>query len=121
MIVKKRCRYFVKLLLMFLFWQFYLFSSVGIAFIQPKNKSLRYLYTKINLHKNNTFNDFYLYNRKITPSKNSVKTDVGENTPWSNAFNFKKIWGTQIDPRTGILSAHVRGSLLSNLARIFHT
>ena len=34
---------------------------------------------------------------------------------WSNAFNFKKIWGTEIDPRTGILSAHVKaGSLLSN-------
>ncbi len=116
MIVKKRCRYFVKLLLMFLFWQFYLFSSVGITFIQLKNKSLRYLYTKTNLHKNNTFNDFYLYNRKITPSKNTVKIDVGGNTPWSNAFNFKKIWGTQVDPRTGILSAHIKvGSLLSNL------
>ncbi len=34
---------------------------------------------------------------------------------WSNAFNFKGLWGTEVDPGTGILSTHVKaGSLLSN-------
>ncbi len=37
-------------------------------------------------------------------------------TPWSNAFNFKGVWGAQIDPGTGVLSVHVKaGNLLSNL------
>ncbi|MCY4330050.1 MAG: hypothetical protein OXC48_08245, partial [Endozoicomonadaceae bacterium] len=31
-----------------------------------------------------------------------------EITPWSNAFNFKKFWVTSVDPRTGILSAHIK-------------
>ena len=40
----------------------------------------------------------------------------GKAAPWSNAFNFKKVWGTTIDPRTGILSTFVKtGSMLSNL------
>ena len=42
-----------------------------------------------------------------------------DDTPvWSNAFNFHKSWGTQVDPRTGTLSAYIRvGSLISNLDR----
>ena len=39
-----------------------------------------------------------------------------ESAPWSNAFNFKKVWGATVDPRTGILSTLVKtGSMLSNL------
>ncbi|MCY4330866.1 MAG: hypothetical protein OXC48_12450, partial [Endozoicomonadaceae bacterium] len=42
-------------------------------------------------------------------------SEADETAPWSNAFNFKKMWGTSVDPRTGILSVHVKtGSLLSN-------
>ncbi|MCY4177470.1 MAG: hypothetical protein OXD32_03120, partial [Endozoicomonadaceae bacterium] len=34
---------------------------------------------------------------------------------WSNAFNFKKTIDAQTDPRTGMLSAHIKvGGLLSN-------
>ncbi|MCY4330255.1 MAG: hypothetical protein OXC48_09310, partial [Endozoicomonadaceae bacterium] len=36
--------------------------------------------------------------------------------PWSNAFNFQKMAGTQIDPRTGTFTAYIKtGSLISNL------
>ncbi len=43
-------------------------------------------------------------------------SESDRSTPWSNAFNFKKVWGTTVDPRTGILSAWVKtGSMLSNL------
>ncbi len=40
----------------------------------------------------------------------------GKSSLWSNAFNFKKAWGTTVDSRTGILSTWVKaGSMLSNL------
>ncbi len=43
-------------------------------------------------------------------------SESDRSTPWSNAFNFKKVWGTTVDPRTGVLSAWVKtGSMLSNL------
>ncbi|MCY4330056.1 MAG: hypothetical protein OXC48_08280, partial [Endozoicomonadaceae bacterium] len=43
-------------------------------------------------------------------------TESSKGSLWSNAFNFKGVWGAQIDPGTGILSVHVKaGSLLSNL------
>ncbi len=46
---------------------------------------------------------------------NLSATESSGSNPWSNAFNFKGVWGAQIDPRTGILSVHVKaGSLLSN-------
>ncbi|MCY4330273.1 MAG: hypothetical protein OXC48_09400, partial [Endozoicomonadaceae bacterium] len=42
-------------------------------------------------------------------------SEEGEKDLWSNAFNFKKMWGTSVNPRTGILSAYIKtGSLLSN-------
>ncbi|MCY4177343.1 MAG: hypothetical protein OXD32_02460, partial [Endozoicomonadaceae bacterium] len=42
-------------------------------------------------------------------------TESSGSVPWSNAFNFKGVWGAQIDPGTGILNVHVKtGSLLSN-------
>ncbi|MCY4330176.1 MAG: hypothetical protein OXC48_08890 [Endozoicomonadaceae bacterium] len=34
---------------------------------------------------------------------------------WSNAFNFQKSWGTQVDPRTGTLTTYTKvGSMISN-------
>ena len=46
----------------------------------------------------------------------TFSSESSESTPWSNAFNFKKMWGTTVDPRTGILSAYVKtGSMISNL------
>ncbi|MCY4176903.1 MAG: hypothetical protein OXD32_00195, partial [Endozoicomonadaceae bacterium] len=49
---------------------------------------------------------------------NRLKADgSGGNSVWSNAFNFKKSWGTQIDPRTGTLVAYTKvGSMISNLS-----
>ncbi len=41
---------------------------------------------------------------------------LDKTTPWSNAFNFKKVWGATVDPRTGIFSTYVKtSSMLSNL------
>ncbi len=75
------------------------------------------------------FNYFYNINNKkmnkeyIKHKLNSEKkiqqvysSVSGKTEPWSNAFNFKKVWGSAVDPRTGILSAYVKtGSMLSNL------
>ncbi|MCY4330478.1 MAG: hypothetical protein OXC48_10445, partial [Endozoicomonadaceae bacterium] len=42
--------------------------------------------------------------------------EQSSSSPWSNAFNFQKVAGTQIDPRTGIFTAYIKtGSLISNL------
>ncbi len=36
--------------------------------------------------------------------------------PWSDAFNFQKVAGTQVDPRTGTFTAYIKtGNLISNL------
>ncbi len=35
---------------------------------------------------------------------------------WSNAFNFSKLWGSEVDPRTGVLTAYFKlGHMISNL------
>ena len=56
-------------------------------------------------------------NQYTAESDTSLKVNEGgESSLWSNAFNFQKSWGTQVDPRTGILIAYVRaGSMISNL------
>ena len=117
-LIKKRYIYYTISLsaLLFSFKQLNLFSF-GITFpILLKNKSYSYQYRKTQRQKKGISDDLSSYNKKTTQSKNIIKENAGGNTSWSNAFNFKKIWGTQIDPRTGILSAHVKaGSLLSNL------
>ncbi len=116
--IKKRLCYSILLLitLLFLSEQLHLFAAVIISPVLSENKNYLYQYKNTQLQGKNTFYDFYSDNKKIKQSKNVIKADIDSNTSWSNAFNFKKIWGTQIDPRTGILSAHIKaGSLLSNL------
>ncbi len=60
-------------------------------------------------------------NTKNNQHNNSNYTKVNqqasdESTPWSNAFNFKKSMGTEVDPRTGTLIAYIKvGAMLSNL------
>ncbi|MCY4329154.1 MAG: hypothetical protein OXC48_03575, partial [Endozoicomonadaceae bacterium] len=104
------------LILLSLFGCLNLFSF-GVTFpVPPKNKNYSYQYKKIQPQEKRVFQGLSSVSKKATQLKNIVKENAGGNTSWSNAFNFKKIWGTQIDPRTGILSAHVKaGSLLSNL------
>ncbi len=59
--------------------------------------------------------DQIVLNSKKTQQITSTSESSGS-VPWSNAFNFKKVWGTTVDPRTGILSTWVKtGSMLSNL------
>ena len=60
-----------------------------------------------------------LYSANHYKNKRSLSSLATENSHelslWSNAFNFKKTIDTQTDPRTGMLSAHIKvGSLLSN-------
>ncbi len=68
---------------------------------------------------NNKVTDKYYAKRRSGSEKKLQQiysSASGETEPWSNAFNFKKVWGTTVDPRTGILSAYVKtGSMLSNL------
>ncbi len=51
--------------------------------------------------------------------KNKLKdysSESSDTSIWSNAMNFKQTWGSAVDPRTGIFTAHIKaGSLLSNL------
>ena len=88
-----------------------------------------------NIQKNSStdnYADYFYYLHNITDKTtnkdhhhsvpNSEKRQMvnasksGGSSPWSNAFNFQKVWGTHVDPRTGILSAYVKtGSMLSNL------
>ncbi len=36
--------------------------------------------------------------------------------PWSNAFNLSKLWGTEVDPRTGVMTAYFKlGRMISNI------
>ncbi len=47
---------------------------------------------------------------------NTMAETNSASAPWSNAFNFQKMAGTQIDPRTGTFAAYIKvGSLISNL------
>ncbi len=68
---------------------------------------------------------YHTNNKSIKVSKKQHSKDndnrlksygSGDDSVWSNAFNFKKNWGTQIDPRTGTLVAYTKvGSMISNL------
>lgn len=62
--------------------------------------------------------DKSIHPNSLNTSKNiSALQSKGEvsKTPWSNAFNFSKSWGTQVNARTGSLMSNVKaGSLLSN-------
>ncbi len=71
---------------------------------------------------NKSYNTFYKTTNKYSSVEQANKkqqrhylSETGETAPWSNAFDFQKLWGTSVDPRTGILSAYIKiGSLLSN-------
>ena len=59
---------------------------------------------------NKNYQHNHSYDKKIKQQPSD------ESEPWSNAFNFRKSMGTNVDPRTGILSAYVKaGTMLSNL------
>ncbi|MCY4329203.1 MAG: hypothetical protein OXC48_03855, partial [Endozoicomonadaceae bacterium] len=93
--------------------------SCAVPDIQRNNLNYKYISRFHHLGyitKKTTKNDYYksLLNKEKKQSLNSP--GAGEQPPWSNAFNFKKVWGTTVDPRTGILSTYVKaGSMLSNL------
>ncbi len=76
--------------------------------------------------------DEYTENQPSTDHKDfPVQSDINDHThkakllyaikdsntsTWSDAFNFQKVAGTQIDPRTGTFTAYIKtGSLISNL------
>ncbi len=59
---------------------------------------------------NKNYQHNHSYDKKIKQQPSD------ESEPWSNAFNFRKSMGTNVDPRTGILSAYIKaGAMLSNL------
>ncbi len=78
--------------------------------------NLKTLLKKTDANSNNS--DLHSKVNKVNQKKNLFYTANAEDhtSVWSNAFNFHKSWGTQVDPRTGTLSAYVKvGSLISNL------
>lgn len=117
--VKKRIKYqgfsFTLLLSVFLFCYIHICRAADFSLStrhqnQANQRKHQQLFLKKNLH---SIENEYISNNKKQHKIKSAKTS--ENAPWSNAFNFKKIAGTQVDPRTGVLSAHIKaGSLLSN-------
>ncbi len=68
-----------------------------------------------------TFNTRYLkpednISGQQKKSLNAYSSELSDTNIWSNAMNFKQTWGSAVDPRTGIFTAHIKaGSLLSNL------
>ncbi len=92
--------------------QYFLFASAASV---VKHKNQYSLHANPHLLSKKNHLSYVVLNNKNKRNLSTIKAGADTNTPWSNAFNFKKIWGTEIDPRTGILSAHVKtGSLLSN-------
>ncbi len=74
--------------------------------------------TTIKFHSTNNHALFQLKNNGKKPALTKTQTSSSTSSPWSNAFNFKKHWGTTVDPRTGTLTAYVKaGSMISNLDR----
>ncbi len=80
------------------------------------NKYTDHFHNLENFH-NKTTDEEYGKSVLNTEKKSLLNSSgAGKQSPWSNAFNFKKNWGITVDPRTGILSAYVKtGSMLSNL------
>ena len=101
------------LCILLFFYQQCFSSALAASVMQHINLDNLHIHQNTFLKKNHllpaTLNNKKKYNSNI------ITAESGTNAPWSNAFNFKRIWGTETDPRTGILSAHVKaGSLLSN-------
>ncbi|MCY4330576.1 MAG: RHS repeat protein, partial [Endozoicomonadaceae bacterium] len=83
------------------------------AFSQIKSNNLRLISRQLSAYKK--INNFVNHHVKSIIKNNKLNA-TQDNTPvWSNAFNFNKSSGTEVDPRTGILTAHFNvGNLLSN-------
>ncbi|MCY4329204.1 MAG: hypothetical protein OXC48_03860, partial [Endozoicomonadaceae bacterium] len=76
--------------------------------ISLTNKDVDHFY-HLEVTHNKTTNEDYNKSVEGTEKKRLINTTgADEQAPWSNAFNFKKAWGTTVDPRTGILSAYVK-------------
>ncbi len=110
---KRRCFYF----LLILYYTGKL--SCAVPYIEKNklnNKNSSRFYHLDYVTKKTTNNSYY-DSASNTEKKQPVNyPGTGEQSQWSNAFNFKKTWGTTVDPRTGILNAYVKtGSMLSNL------
>ena len=70
----------------------------------------------LKIKKNNTKKSREKVNGNVRKKQKLTASDNDDNKPWSNAFNFAKTLGTQVDPRTGVLSAFIKtGSMVSNL------
>ncbi|MCY4328943.1 MAG: hypothetical protein OXC48_02485, partial [Endozoicomonadaceae bacterium] len=82
-------------LLLFCFQQFCL-SVSGASVIKHIFQTGLHINPPILLKKNHL--TFITSNTKKNRNSSTITAESGINTPWSNAFNFKKVWGTAIDP-----------------------
>ena len=130
---KKRQKLFcflnlIKLLFIVLFTYTVLSDAIQhISFSQIENQQDNITYSQYankdtgnisNKNKRQIKSNYAIFSAKEKQaSAQHVKTaTTTTSAPWSNAFNFKKVWGTTVDLRTGILNTWVKtGSMLSNL------
>ncbi len=111
----KQAFYFFILMIKLLCYTGNLFCTIS----DIQKNSLGTRYTGYSHHSDNKITNKHHIKFTLNPGKKpqlTISSSSGESAPWSNAFNFKKVWGTTVDPRTGVLSTFVKtGSMLSNL------
>ena len=87
----------------------------NVTYSQYANKDTGNILNKSKRQTKNNHNVFSAKEEQVSAQHVKTATTM-TSSPWSNAFNFKKVWGTTVDPRTGILNTWVKtGSMLSNL------
>ncbi|MCY4330633.1 MAG: hypothetical protein OXC48_11255, partial [Endozoicomonadaceae bacterium] len=113
----------INITLLFLIYLLFCYELICVALplsfqnLLTKNKQTNITTSKyhtINNQKNNTSS--VILKSKLKKSSLAVAQVSNGSSPWSNAVNFSKNWGTQVDPRTGTFTAYVKvGSMISNL------
>ena len=110
--------YFLVTFLIVLFTHTVIFCSTGytrtLSESVKKYASVPAFATQTEQQSDNILSSVSHYKKKKLLSHSLSESGNGSSL-WSNAFNFKKTIDAQADPRTGILSAHIKvGGLLSN-------
>ena len=111
--MKTMCNKFSVFFLVLLFFYFQQNYFVVTAVLHTKSNRVRLISKRLTGYKKADNS----VNHHIEPVIKNQKLNAtqGKTPMWSNAFNFNKLSGTEVDPRTGILTAHFDvGNLLSN-------
>ena len=103
MLIQNKKKYLSLFLILICELLCYTESSFCAVFDTQKNKLVNkynYFHSLDNIH-NKTTNESYNKSIAGIEKKRLIKsTGAGDQASWSNAFNFKKTWGTTVDPRS---------------------